>query len=145
MIEGLKLKGRFTGTLIKENGDVELFTKDNLVVKAGIDFVFNTIFGANSGHMNYIAVGTGTTAVADTQTTLVAELTRALGTFAHTAGTSVATLVTTFNAGTATGAITEAGIFSASSAGTMFDRVVFPVINKGALDTYIATFEITYS
>ena len=145
MIEGLKLKGRFTGTLVKENGDVEVFCKDNLVVKAGIDFIFNLVFGAGTGHMNYIAVGTGTTAVADTQTALVTELSRAVGTYAHTAGTAVATLSTTFNAGTATGAITEAGIFSASSAGTMFDRVVFPVINKGANDTYIATFEITYS
>ena len=145
MIDNIKLKGRFTGTLIRENGDVEVFTKDNLVVKAGIDFVFNTVFGSNSGHMNYIAVGTGTTAVADTQTALTTELSRAIGTYAHTASTLVATLSTTFNAGTATGAITEAGIFSASSAGTMFDRVVFPVVNKGANDTYTATFEITYS
>lgn len=145
MIEGLKLTGKFTGTLLKENGDVEVFCKDNLVVSAGVDFVFNTVFGANSGHMNYIAVGTGTTAVAVSQTALVTELARAVGTFAHTAGTAVCTLSTTFNAGTATGAITEAGIFSASTAGTMFDRVVFPVINKGANDTYIATFQITYS
>ena len=145
MIEGLKLKGRFTGTLIKENGDVEVFSKDNLVVKAGIDFVFDTVFGVGATHMNYIAVGTGTTAVANTQTALVTQLLRKSANYSHSAGTAVASVSSTFNAGEATGAITEAGIFNASTAGIMFDRVVFPVINKGANDTYVATFEITYS
>lgn len=145
MIENLKLKGRFTGTLIRENGDVEVFAKDNLVTKAGVDFVFDTVFGSNVTHMNYIAVGTGTTAVANTQTALVSQLLRKSASYSHSAGTNLATVTATFNAGEATGAITEAGIFSASSAGSMFDRVVFPVINKGANDTYTATFEITYS
>ena len=51
----------------------------------------------------------------------------------------------TFNAGEATGAITEAGLLNASSGGTLFDRVTFPVINKGALDIYNIDFTITFS
>ena len=50
MIEGLKLKGRFTGTLVKENGDVEVFCKDNLVVNAGVDFVFWGIIRTGLGY-----------------------------------------------------------------------------------------------
>lgn len=145
MFENIKLKGKYTGTLIKENGDVESFTKDNLVVKAGVDFVFDTVFGSNATHMNYIAVGSNNTAVANTQTSLQSELARGIATYAHTAGTTVATVSRTFSAGSATGALVEAGIFSASSGGSMFDRVVFPVVNKGANDTYTATFEITFS
>lgn len=47
--------------------------------------------------------------------------------------------VATFAAGTGTGALTEAGIFNASSAGTMLNRVVFATVNKGASDTLIVT------
>jgi hypothetical protein len=51
--------------------------------------------------------------------------------------------VATFSAGTGTGAITEAGIFNASSAGTLLCRTVFSVINKGALDTLVITWKVT--
>jgi hypothetical protein len=76
---------------------------------------------------------------------LVTELTRQAATYAHTAGTKVFTLTATFAAGIATGAITEAGVLNAPSAGTMLDRVVFAVINKGADDTLTATFQFTLS
>ena len=51
--------------------------------------------------------------------------------------------VATFPAGTATAGLQEAGIFNASSAGTMLCRTVFAVINKGALDTLTITWKIT--
>jgi hypothetical protein len=49
----------------------------------------------------------------------------------------------TFPAGTGTGALTEAAILNAASAGTMLNRVVFSVINKGALDSLTITWKIT--
>jgi hypothetical protein len=51
--------------------------------------------------------------------------------------------VATFGAGVATGAITEAGVFNALTAGTMLCRTVFSVINKGALDTLVITWKVT--
>ena len=45
----------------------------------------------------------------------------------------------------ATGALTEAGVFNAASAGAMFDRVVFPVVNKGVDDSLTAVFTFTMS
>ena len=54
-------------------------------------------------------------------------------------------MTTTFAAGAATAALTEAGVFNAASAGTMLDRVIFPVINKGAADTLQAVFTFTLS
>jgi hypothetical protein len=41
--------------------------------------------------------------------------------------------------------LTEAGVFNAASGGTMFDRVVFPVVNKGADDSLTAVFTFTMS
>ena len=53
--------------------------------------------------------------------------------------------VDTFAAGTGTGAITEAGIFNASSGGTMLCRTVFDVVNKGASDAMTITWTVTVS
>lgn len=143
----LKLKGSLIITKISPNGDVETRRKDNLIVNAGFDFVADAI-GKASGRpsvMGYTAVGTGTTAVAATQTGLTTEIARKAATYAHTAGTKVFTLSTTFNAGEATGAITEAGICNASSNGTFLDRVTFAVMNKAADDIITTTFQFTLS
>ena len=50
-----------------------------------------------------------------------------------------------FAAGSGTGAITEAGVFNASSGGTMLCRTVFSVVNKGADDSMTITWTITVS
>ena len=141
------LKGSFIATLKKANGDVEVTRKDNMILNAGFDFICDAL-GKSSGRpnvMGYTAVGTGSTAVAATQTGLVTELTRKEATYAHTSGTKVFTLTTNFPAGTATGAITEAGICNAASGGTFLDRVTFAVINKGADDELTTNFQFTLS
>lgn len=147
--DGFKMHGAITATLIKADGGVETHYKDNIIVNGGFDFIADAIGKSASrpAVMNAIAVGTGTTAAAATQTALVTELARGTATYAHTAGTKVFTLTTTFAAGTGTGAITEAGVFNSATAasGAMLDRVVFDVINKGAADTLQVTFTFTMS
>lgn len=119
----------------------------NIIVNGGFDFVADAIGNSSSrpGVMGWIAVGTGTTAAASTQTALVTEIKRNASTYAHTAGTKVFTFTASYAAGDATGALTEAGVFNAASGGTMFDRVVFPVVNKGADDSLTAVFTFTMS
>ena len=53
--------------------------------------------------------------------------------------------VASFEAGDATGAVTEAGIFNAASSGTMLCRTKFNVVNKAADDTMTVTWTITLS
>lgn len=144
----LHLKGTLTMVLQKENGDVETFQKDNIIVNGGFDFICDAIANASRGAvMGYIGIGDSSTAAAATQTDLQAATNkvRKAATYAHTAGTKVFTLSTTFGAGTGTFGITEAGVFNAASAGTMLDRVVFSVINKGANDVLTSTFTFTLS
>lgn len=143
----LKLKGAMIATLKRSNGDVEVFRKDNLILNVGFDFIADAIGKASSrpSCMGYTAVGTGTTAVASSQTALVTELARKAATYSHTAGTKVFTFSTYFAAGEATGAITEAGICNASSGGTFLDRVTFAVINKGSDDELTVNFQFTLS
>lgn len=143
MEDKFKVHGAVTLTLENEKG-VTASRHNNMVLNGGIDFLCNA-FGSSSrpAIMNYIAVGTGTAEVTAADTKLGTELRRKTCTYSHTAGTTKMTLVSTFNRGEATGAITEAGICNASTGGTFFDRVVFPVINKGASDVLTVTFEIT--
>lgn len=145
-ISGLKMHGAMTAVLQRENGDVEVTQKDNIIVNGGFDFICAAIGGTTAaGSANIIGVGTGTTAPDAAQTALVTELLRKQGAYAHTNGTKVFTIQVTFAAGEATGAITEAGVFTATTGGTMLDRVTFAVINKGSGDTLTVTFTFTLS
>lgn len=143
------LRGFSESMLLKGNGSIELRQIENGISDTGFSFIANSIgnraaTGATAA-MGWIAVGTGTTAFAAAQTALVTELNRQAATYAHTNLTKVFTFSASYAAGTATGAITEAGVFNASSAGTMLDRVVFSVINKGADDSLTQTFTFTMS
>lgn len=146
-MDKLKLKGSFTGILRHKDGSVEVRRKENLILNVGFDFIADAIGNASSrpACMAYTAVGTGTTATEPTQTGLVTELARKAATYAHVAGTKVFTFTTKFAEGEATGAITEAGICNANSAGIFLDRVTFSVINKGDDDTYESHFQFTLS
>jgi len=70
--------------------------------------------------MPYTAVGTGTNAPAAGDTALQTELARVAN--VATSSVNVLQLSATFGPGVATGAVTEAGLFSASSSGTMYAR-----------------------
>ncbi len=145
--ESMQLHGAMTLFIRRANGNTETIHQDNLIVNVGFDFIADAIGKSASrpSVMGYIALGTGTTAAAATQSALVTEIDRNAATYAHTAGTKTFTFTADFLAGDATGAITEAGVFNAASAGIMFDRVVFPVVNKGADDSLTAVFTFTMS
>jgi hypothetical protein len=145
--ESMQFYGAMTLIVHRSNGEVETVHKDNIIVNVGFDFIADAIGKSVSrpNVMGFIALGTGTTAAAATQSALVTELDRNAATYAHTAGTKTFTFTADFLAGDGTGAITEAGVFNAASAGIMFDRVVFPVVNKGADDSLTAVFTFTMS
>lgn len=128
--------------------EIETRRKDNLIVNNGFDFISDAIGLSVSrpSVMNAIAVGTGVTAPAAADTTLQTELARKAATYAHTAGTKVFTFAVTFNAGEATGALTESGVLNNSvSVGILLDHVSFAVVNKGASDVLTVTFTFTMS
>lgn len=145
--ENTKIKGSLILTLKHKDGSVEVRRKDNLILDVGFDFIANAIGNANSrpAVIGYTAVGTGTTAVSASQTSLVTELARKAATYSHTTGTKVFSFTTYFAAGEATGAITEAGVCNASSGGIFLDRVTFAVINKAADDELTTNFQFTLS
>ncbi len=145
--ETMQLQGAMTLIVRRASGDIETVHKDNIIVNVGFDFIADAIGKSASrpSVMGFIALGTGTTAAAASQSALVSELDRNAATYAHTVGTKAFSFTAHFPAGAGTGAITEAGVFNAASGGIMLDRVVFPVVNKGADDSLTAVFTFTMS
>lgn len=136
-------------------GDLHIVVKDsktgevkvdrlekNLVVTAGKEWIASRMVGTAANTMGYMAVGTDATAPAAGNTTLGAEVARVAVT-SQTASTNTVTYVATFGAGVGTGALTEAGLFNANTAGTMLSRTTYSVINKGSGDEMTVTWVIT--
>lgn len=147
MEETLKLKGRINFKLFDENGNLKDERNiENTIVTAGKNYLATWLAAASQAgaFMQYIALGTGTTAASSADTALQTETgTRVAGTV--TSSTNVWQNIALFGAGVSTGAITEAGILSASSVGTLFARQVFSVINKAAGDSLQITWQVTFA
>ena len=143
-VEGARLRGMLQSVLRRADGSVLYAAEENLITNGGFDFIAD-VMGNNAqpADMSHIAIGTGTTAAAASQTALVTEVARGVAVYDHTAGQKTFTMAETFAAGTGTGAITESGVLNAASGGTMLNRVVFAAINKGANDSLTQTFTFT--
>lgn len=145
--DNVKANGTLVVELRDENGNIKQQFEKNLVVNTGLAYIASRMKDATANVMSHMAVGAGTTAAAAADTALGTELGRVALTSTTIVTTNAANdsvqYVATFNPGTGTGAVTEAGIMNAASAGTMLSRTVFPVINKGALDTLTITWEVT--
>jgi hypothetical protein len=144
--EQVKLSGAFTVTLTDKDGVVkDVREVKNVVVTAGKNHLAAVLAEspAATTFMPYIAVGTGATGATASDTTLQTESFRKLGT--KSSSTNVWQNTVILNAGEATGTITEAGIFSASSSGTMLARQTFTGVVKSASDLLTVTWQITFA
>lgn len=141
----IKATGRLSVVLTDEDGNVK-DTRDinNLVVSDGLDYIASRMKDATATAMGYMAIGTNNTAASASDTTLGTELDRNALTSTTVTSNEVA-YVASWAAGDGTGAITEAGLFNASSGGDMLARTVFSVVNKAANDTLSITWTITLS
>jgi len=119
----------------------------NLVVTTGKNYIASRMIGTSANVMSHMELGTSTTAPLAGDTALLAAIGGSRQAF-NTAASVVANTVTysaNFAAGIGTGAITEAGIFNAASAGTMLCRTTFPVVNKAAGDVINISWSVTIS
>jgi hypothetical protein len=139
----IKMTGDLKIVLTDENGQIKHEQEiKNLVVTTGKNFIASRMKDTTDTAMTHMAIGSGTTAAAVGDTALETQLGRVSLT-STTVSTNNVAYVATFPAGTGTGAVTEAGLFNASSGGTMLCRTVFSVINKGAADTLGITWTVT--
>jgi hypothetical protein len=143
---------------IGTNMVAELFNKDgklidrrevkNLVTTLGMQMCADQILAAPSvATPGWMEVGTGgSQAAGDTiLDAYIAGSRTALD--SKTRSGAVVTMVTTFPAETGTGAITEAGVFNVVTENTtqmiLYDE--FAVVNKGASDSLVITWTLTFA
>lgn len=142
-------------TVIRRDEVVDLgLVSMRVVTTAGVAYLAACLDNTNEPeNLKYHGFGVGTTAEATGDTALVTELTteyvtnstRPTGSQAHSTNTYTTIATLTPDSG-GTLAITEHGVFSASSSGTLWDRSKFSPVNLDSTAgdslqaTYVATF-----
>lgn len=134
----LHLKGVLRGP----DGRVkQTFRKYNTVTTAGKNAVMDQLLASPTlGKPTHMAIGTGTGGT----TALTTEADRNALT-SKTRSNAVVTMVGDWAAGDGTGALTEAGVFDASSSGNMHLYSSFSTVNKAAGDSLQLTWTLTGS
>jgi hypothetical protein len=125
---------------------VEEHNVSNLVVTSGKNYIASKMVATTNtpASMTHMGIGTGTGTPGASDTTLGTQTGR-VSLSGSTVSTNTITYTATFPAGTGDGAITEAGVFNASTGGTMLCRTTFPVVNKASGDTIAITWVVTVS
>jgi hypothetical protein len=144
-------------TVTRGNGEVVPYGLASLrvVTDVGVGYIVDAFQNSvELENMKYHGYGTGATAESASQTALVTELTtqyasdstRPTGTTTEGATANIYRTVATLSPDTGgTIAITEHGIFSASSSGVMLDRSVFSAVNLVAgSDSMTTTYDLTF-
>jgi hypothetical protein len=145
--DDLKLKGRLDIVVTSQDGEIkQKESVENLVVTTGKSFVASRMAGSSASVMSHMAIGTDNTAAAASDTGLGSESARVALT-STTVNNNDVVYVASFTAGTPSSAavITEAGIFNASSGGTMLCHTVFGSISKGTSDSLTITWTVSAS
>ena len=132
------------------------FYVPNLVVTTGKNFIASRMVGTSSAIMSHMGIGVGSTAEVVGNTTLASELTTGGGYTSYaraslstaTSSNNVVTYVATFAANNPSAPVggaelREAGIFNASTSGTMLCRTTYPIVTKLPADALTITWTIT--
>jgi len=114
---------------------VDYYWRKNIITDAGLAAIIRLIFsGLTENKFGYLAIGTGTTAEAVTDTALQTEVKRKAATITQETTTisgDTAKLEATFSSAdglTGTQNISETGIFNAASGGILLARKVFSAV-----------------
>ena len=139
VVEALEMRGRLTVEINDARGLlVDRIAANNNIVLSGRDLVAKLFIKEVINPVSHVAVGTGTAAVTPADAALATELFRKPMNPANASqnlsttqdNKKKVTVTVDLDFGEANGALTEAGLFNAASGGVMYNRVVFPTINK---------------
>ncbi len=149
-IGGMKITGHMNAKLFNKNGDlIAERDLDNTVTtlchKMAADQLLASPAVVTPGWME-LGTGTGQGSGDSTLATYIAGSRTALDSKTRGAN-AIITMVCTFPAGTGTGAVTEAGTFNVVTQNTtdLLTYASFSVINKGASDSLVITWTLTFA
>jgi hypothetical protein len=143
--------GKVTVSVLRDGQEIYYHEGHNLITNAGKDFIAQQIGGSSglaTNGANYIALSSNTDAPAAGDTTLAGEITtgglaRSQGDYAHTNGQNTFTVTETFTASATHSNIQKAGLFTASSGGTMVAENTFSSVTLADGDQLTITWTIT--
>lgn len=146
MKDNLTVKGKLTITITDKDGAIKDIRKiNNLVVTTGKNWVVDQLTTTPTlPKIGYMGIGTGTATPSVSDITLQTEIDRNALT-SKVGLNNILTMVSRWTAGDGTGAITEAGLFTASTSGVMISRTVFDVVNKGASDSLEIEWQLEFN
>lgn len=142
------LLGKLSAVLVRKDGSTIHFgvVGWRVVTTVYVNLLVDELQSSQAAHSTFLYhdSGTGTTAEAAGDSALVTkvETGRATGTQTEGASANIYRSVGTISY-TATRAVTEHGLFSASSGGSLMDRTVFSAINVVSGDSIQFTYELT--
>jgi hypothetical protein len=144
----LTLKGELS--IKKYNKDDKLIQEinvPNLIVTTGRQYIARKIVGyvgSNSNTMSHMGIGSSSTTPLAANTSLNNQVGSRVSLDSSTVSSSVVTYSATFGpVSEFVGSIVEAGIFNASTDGTMLCHTTFPVVNKSSSETIVITWNIS--
>jgi hypothetical protein len=145
----VKMKGEWFITLYGPEGQIKDQRQGlNMVTSVGKEFIASFLYSAavapSTFTAKYIGIGTGTNSESASDTALYSEQSRHTGTVSYVSN-QIFQIRATFATGSGTGAITEFGLFTSNSVGTMIARDLEDAINKGANDTLTVIAQMTLS
>nr|AFK24929.1 hypothetical protein Josef01_10c16_33 [uncultured archaeon] len=150
--DGVGPHGYVVVTVNRDGKEIYRHEDHNLITNAGKDFISAQIGSTSPGTngANYIALSSTTITPAAGDTTLSGEITgsglqRAQGTYAHTNGQNTFTVTRTFTATATVNNVQSAGLFTASSGGTMMAENTFTAVSLANNDQLTITWTITLS
>ena len=144
-IQGVSLKGEVHLQLkCMKTGQIKYeMHKKNLIVTAGANLIAQIFANSGGTRPAAMGVGTNTTAPAIAQTDLQTALVRKALT-GISRSSNVITYTALFATGVATGTIQEGGLFSATTAGTMFARFLTGAFSKASTDQLTMTWGLRF-
>lgn len=144
--EKATLQGKFHIALVRNNGIVEERENFNTVMAGGKSLLSGLMLTDVGGTAcDHIAIGTGTTAPATSQTALVGEKYRnaCTGSQQTTTVTNDTARLTCSISITASNTMSEAGIFNSSSGGVMFARATYSGLAVNSGDSLNVGYSVT--
>jgi len=142
--------GYVTVSVVRDGQEIYHHEDHNVITDAGKDFISAQLGSTSPGTngANYIALSSDTGGADAADTTLAAEITtgglaRSQGDYAHTGGEDTFTVTETFTASATHTDVQLAGLFTASSAGTMMAENTFTSVSLANGDQLTITWTIT--
>jgi hypothetical protein len=145
LADSITLKGEVEIVLRDSRGRFKARRKvKNLITTVGRNSIVDQLLASPAlGKPTHMEVGTSGTAAAVGDTTITGAFGRVALTSKTRGANNVLTMVANFGAGVATGTLQEAGIWDASTSGTLWARATYTSIPKGASDTLQVTWTWT--